>query len=198
MSWGSFWRSPSMVISTSPRAWSMPAAMAAVCPALRRNLTSRRSGFVRGSSRQRSKSDPCCHHRRTRFRSGAPAAAPRADGLVQEPDIVLLVVERDDDGQITAHRGSLGSRHSVESHIVVALSRRPNSASGSMGSNRCKPHTRSASHARPTNFSSMGNHRPVVQLAGATGSRRTTIHSADKAKKPTGRTGPAFRSPVVT
>ncbi len=50
MSAGSFCRSPSRVATTWPRATSKPAAMAAVWPKFRRNLTTRTRGSLRRSS----------------------------------------------------------------------------------------------------------------------------------------------------
>ena len=109
-----------MVIRTSPRAWSMPAAMAAVWPALRRNLTSRRSGSVRGSSRQRSKVRSLLPSSTNTISVRRPSGRTAvADRLVQEMDIVLLVVERHDDRQVAAQCSARVERRFGQ--IIAAL-----------------------------------------------------------------------------
>ncbi len=76
---GSFCRSPSMVTSTWPRAWSMPATMAVVWPALRRSLTRRRCGIVCAAARARARRcGRASRRRRRRSRSVGRAARTAA------------------------------------------------------------------------------------------------------------------------
>ena len=80
MSAGSFWRSPSEVTTTSPRAWSKPAENAAVWPKLRRSTMARTAGIARPRASSTASvvpsRDPSSTRRISKGRPMARQAAP--------------------------------------------------------------------------------------------------------------------------
>ena len=151
MSAGSFCRSPSEVTTTSPRERSKPAEKAAVWPKLRRRSTGRTRGIPRLEGEEllpRAVGAAVVHQHQLE------RAAGRRQGRGQLPvevlDVLDLVVERDDDGD-------LGARFSV--HARPSISDGPDSAVSGRR-RRGRPSSRGRGRARPPAGRSRAGARP--------------------------------------
>ena len=195
MSRGSFCRSPSEVTMQRPRAWSKPAANAAVCPKLRRKRMTRRRGSPACSRARISKLSSVLPSSTTMISYGRPQAVERVGELaVQLLERRRLVPDRDDDAQLEWHRGS-----SIISHLSGARRRRASGPEQVAGRSRPRGTPTGVQRRRPAMVADERHgllavpdgQQPLGEVADAAADQRSPIDEPPDAdarrRRPAGR-----------